>query len=403
MIRWRKARRVATFEFLSTVKRLGYVLTTFGLPVFMALQIGVVAGIGAFAARKQLTVPSRAEGIVDGAGVLGLAPGESRVDFRLYPDLESAKRALLGGEVDTIHVLASDYLETGRVDVVRREGVGPGQTSDAPALRELLIDRLLADRVDPAWARRIEKPIETSKVWIATESGELRAYAARRAILRLVVPFACTYALVFSFFLTSSYVLQATAAEKESKLAEVLLAAARPDEILAGKLCGLGAAGLLQAAMWLGVVASAAKLLGRAAGLGVSDVPWPAVAVGLAFFVVGYLFLGALVIGSGSLGGTARESQQLGSIWLMLILIPSTLLARILSWIPFTAPAALTLRMAVEPSGVAWWEIAGSLVVMGLAGWLAVSVGARLFRVGLMLTGARPSLREILHQARLSA
>ena len=76
--------------------------------------------------------------------------------------------------------------------------------------------------------------------------------AARpRRLVRVVVPLVFTVLFLMSVLMTSGYLMQGTATEKENKVVEVLLASANPDEILAGKLLGLGAAGLLQIGVWL--------------------------------------------------------------------------------------------------------------------------------------------------------
>ena len=80
---------------------------------------------------------------------------------------------------------------------------------------------------------------------------------------------------------------------------------------------------------------------------------------------------------------------------------PGFLGAKIMTWIPFTAPLTVILRMTLDPDSIAWWEVLGSLVMMVGSTYLALQLGARLFRVGLLLTGARPKLREIWRQARL--
>jgi ABC-2 type transport system permease protein len=77
--------------------------------------------------------------------------------------------------------------------------------------------------------------------------------------------------------------------------------------------------------------------------------------------------------------------------------------AKVMTWIPFTAGPVVVLRASNDATLLAWWEIAGSLVVLLLSTWIALRVGARLFRIGLLSAGARPSLMEIVRQARLSA
>ena len=118
------------------------------------------------------------------------------------------------------------------------------------------------------------------------------------------------------------------------------------------------------------------------------------------------------VRGSGSLGSNQRESQQWSMVWAILAFAPFVFMMMFLeephngmavamTWIPFTAPLTVILRMTLDPPGIAWWEIAGSFVVLVVSTYVAIHLGARLFRVGLLLTGARPKLREILRQARL--
>ena len=79
---------------------------------------------------------------------------------------------------------------------------------------------------------------------------------------------------------------------------------------------------------------------------------------------------------------------------------PNGILGQVMTWIPFTSPLTVVIRLAVDASGVAWWEVAGSVAVLVLSIWLSIRVGARLFRVGFLLTGSRPSLAELWRQAR---
>ena len=219
--------------------------------------------------------------------------------------------------------------------------------------------------------------------------------------------------LMASLLASAGYLLQAVATEKENKVVEVLLSSADPDEILAGKLLGLGGAGLIQIAVWFSMAAAggtATVMLMSIAGV---QIPWLAISLGVAYFVLGYLLIGSLMIGTASLGSTIRESQQLSMVWSILTVVPmvalnsllaepSGLVARILTWIPFTSPLTMIMRLSIDPRGVAWWEIVGSLAMLALGIYAAIKIGARLFRVGVLLSGARPKLREILRQAGLA-
>jgi ABC-2 type transport system permease protein len=81
---------------------------------------------------------------------------------------------------------------------------------------------------------------------------------------------------------------------------------------------------------------------------------------------------------------------------------PHGTVARVLTWLPFTSGSIVMMRASMEPDWLAWWEIAGPLCVLIASTWIAIRLGARLFRVGLLSTGARPSFREVIRQARLA-
>ena len=143
------------------------------------------------------------------------------------------------------------------------------------------------------------------------------------------------------------------------------------------------------------------------------DVPWAAAALAIPLFPIAFLFYGSLMLGTGSLGSNAREAQQLAIMWSLIAVLPMMMLAlllrephgtmaRVLTWIPTSAATLLVLRASLDPGALAWWEIAGASIVLAASTWVAIRVGARIFRVGLLSSGARPSFREVLRQARLA-
>jgi ABC-2 type transport system permease protein len=76
--------------------------------------------------------------------------------------------------------------------------------------------------------------------------------------------------------------------------------------------------------------------------------------------------------------------------------------SHVLTWLPTSTATVLVLRASLDPGGLAWWEVAGSVAVLAASTWLAIRIGARIFRVGLLSSGARPSFRDVLRQARLA-
>lgn len=442
MILWHKVRTVASFEFRSTVSRKGYLITTFGMPLFVMLYGLLISTIGFFVVDSESKV--KVYGVVDGSAVLqlegdvqsagveipeevrsalessgqaaildtALGFADNRV-FRPFDNEEQAKAALMDDTIEGFFVLLGDYLDTGRVQEYYGEGIGLSNSDARGALKDLLLERLLAGRLEPHIAERVTDPIAERDSWTVTRAGDVEERSGMATLAQLIVPLIFTVLLFVSLMMSASYLVQGTAIEKENKVVEVLLSSANPDEVLTGKLLGLGGAGLLQVSVWFGMMIFGGFAFAAAlAKLGV-EIPWMAMGVGLAFFVTGYLFMGSGMLGLGSLGNNMRESQQLTMLWTMLAVVPMmfmglfiadphSLPALIMTWIPFTAPITVILRLTLGPEGIAWWEIAGSLAVLVASTWFALRFGARLFRIGLLLTGSRPKLREIFRQARLS-
>jgi ABC-2 type transport system permease protein len=112
------------------------------------------------------------------------------------------------------------------------------------------------------------------------------------------------------------------------------------------------------------------------------------------------------MLGFGALGTNFRESQQMASVWTFVgaspafILIallenPQGTIARIFSFVPFTAPTTMMFRYTLDPGGTPLLDLAASMAILVAATALALKVSARLYRVGLLLYGKRPGVREV--------
>jgi ABC-2 type transport system permease protein len=441
MTRLHKVRTIATFEFLTSVKRPGYLIATFGMPLFVAAYGAIVAIPAYFAAQQDKA--DALFGVVDQAAVLALegdvaapttqlpddlrqtlesmgqgaaldrALADSNFVFRSFGTESDARAALQADRIKGYFVLAADYMDSGRVDIYSPETVSLTRSDSRTAFANLVRERLVRGRVDERLGKRLVSPLRDPRRFSITRTGEVADGGRAASAVRLAVPLVFIVLFLMSVLMTAGYLMQGTATEKENKVVEVLLASANPDEILAGKLLGLGGAGLLQIAVWL--------LMALGTGIGVVplllssgiEIPWLALALAVPLFLMAFLFFGSLILGTGSLGSNMREAQQLAMVWsltaalpllMMSILLrdPHGTVARVLTWIPFSAGSLIMLRASMDPGSLPWWEIAGSLLVLMASTWLAIRLGARLFRVGLLSSGARPSLREIVRQARLT-
>jgi ABC-2 type transport system permease protein len=284
-------------------------------------------------------------------------------------------------------------------------------TSVEPLLQSLLRESLLDGQVGEQVRERVLSPAHFVRNRLGpngVESEDLDQ--ALDLLMRTTIPLFLGVLLLTALLSASGYLVQTVATDKESKIVEVLLSSVAPEEILAGKLVGLGAAGLVQFAAWSSMVVFVA-LTASAALAAVVSIPWLAVVISPLVFVLGYLFLGSLMLATAALGANAAESQKLTMGWAVLAIVPLMVLvilledphgvlAQVMTWIPFTSPLTVVIRLAVDPSGIAWWEVIGSILVLATSIWLAIRIGARLFRVGFLLTGTRPPLADLWRQSR---
>ncbi len=436
-MRLAKVSTIAGFELRRAVTRPAYLALTFGFPLFFAL----IGGLPAYLQRESLSAQLERAALyaaVDEAGLLYLdarasaAPPPELAD-RLPPgtpvvvhdtvglfgvESEARARALLReGRVDGVVVVPRDLVAHGGVRMIVTAQISPLDVSVATArahVGSLLVQGLLHERVQPELAERVRRPLEGLQHYEMDEAGQVRAVedVGLSALARLLIPITLSMLLLMALMTTGGYLVQAIGSEKENRVIEVLLATVRPQELLAGKLLGLGAAGMLQFSVWSGGFAlTLGALLGVLEDVAVS-VPWDAVVIAPLLFVIGYLFYGSLMLATGSLGSSAAESQKLTLMWGMLALLPMLFAPMFLDdphglgplvmhWVPFTAPLAIVLRMAQDPAGVEAWELVGSVGVLLVCTWLSVRIGARVFRVGVLLSGGWPGWRQVLRQAEI--
>ncbi|MFN3484460.1 MAG: ABC transporter permease [Planctomycetota bacterium] len=401
----RKAWIVAAREFSVTVRRLWFVVATFVLPlVFVAILAGMTV-VGKHALEESTrAIRNLPLGVVDlWGGLLTAPPFEAR---RFAAEAE-ARSALTRGEVGAYIVIPPDYLDTGILTVAttrRPTLLTAAQPPLPPRLKDWLLENVLAG-TDPSRVRRAQTPMDLRTVYLDPSTGRPSAESETEALKRSGVAYVFFFLLFTAIFNSSQYLLLGMAEEKENRVLEMVLSSVTPGELMLGKLVGLGAAGLLQLAVW-GALLLGASLIGAVAlTVQIALAPGTFLAC-LLYFLLGYALFGSLMLGFGSLGTNLRESQQMGAVWsligtspafilMALIEAPQGTVARIFSLIPFTAPTTMMFRVAIDPSGTPWSDVILSIVILLAATAGALAVSARLFRAGLLLYGKRPRWREI--------
>jgi len=196
--------------------------------------------------------------------------------------------------------------------------------------------------------------------------------------------------------------------EKNNRVIEVLLSSLRPEDLLFGKIFGVGAVGLTQYAIW-GLVGSIMTAYGLTMGGPVAELAANLSFTTLGFFilyyVLGFLFYATMFAGIGSVCNTDQEAQQMQMpivlclvftilVPMMIIQRPDSIFATVISLIPLFTPIVMFMRINVLMPPA--WQIAASIVIMILSIRFAGKLSARIFRTGILMYGKKPDVREIL-------
>lgn len=230
-----------------------------------------------------------------------------------------------------------------------------------------------------------------------------------------VVAYAGTILIFIFVMIYGQWVSQGVVEEKSSRIMEIMLNAATPRDLLAGKVIGIMVSALIQFVpmmLTLGIVASLQKQIGSLFGVPEEDlfnidlgaIAWSTAGWFLLYFMLGYLLFGAMYAGIGSLVSRQEEVatavapmttvMMVGYFAALLSLSnPDGMIARIFFIFPGTAPFVALLRLvAGNPE---WWEIALSIGLLLVAIVLAMIFAARLYRVGVLMYGQPPKISEV--------
>jgi ABC-2 type transport system permease protein len=276
--------------------------------------------------------------------------------------------------------------------------------------RGLIDERMIARGIKPAEADELLKRVTVENLQL-NQQGATEQSKGSSPFYKAVL---MAFLLSMPIMLYGLDMARAIIEEKNSRIFEVMLSITRADDLLAGKLVGVGAVGLTQIAIWM---AAATLFLGSSLAAtvltGNLDIHF-SLMEGLLFpvyFVLGFALFSTLFSG---LAATCETSQDLQK-FMPLAIIPLYLSMGILPFLlkdpnsvwsvaatlfPLTAPYVMLPRMGLE--AVPLWQLAASLGLLILAIWATLWISSRLYRVGILMYGKRATLPELVRWLRYS-
>ncbi len=419
-----RARHVIRREYLENVRRKSFIVSTILVPILMATLFVLPVVLALFVPDRQYRVA-----LVDQVGGVGADVAAALADTlktgepmylvesveapgdRFATEREARIAAVERGEVDIVIAVPSAALSDGKAEYITREARNfniferfSDVVSDAVIGR-----RLAAQGFDFERVKALTEPVEMEMSRVsATGEVEEKSFLAEYGLVFIFVMILYMATLSWGIAISRSIV-----EEKGSRVIEVLLSSLTPRDLMLGKLVGVGLAGLTQLSIWalVGLAMSGYAASGAVAMLSSMAIPPAVFGYLMLFFLLGFLLYSALFMTVGAACSTEQDAQQFQALitlpmivplmtLLLLIQNPASTLAVVLSMIPLFAPMIMLARVILlEPP---MWQILLSVALLVAAIYFSIVFAARIFQVGILLYGKRPSLRELIHWYKLA-
>jgi len=418
----RKVGLVIKREFLTRIRSKGFLISTFALPIFM---LGIMF-FSIFMATRQADHTQKLA-ILDNAGglVAGISQGLSHklpngqpafqvTESRelVSPDEETQVRDSYRDKVnkeqlDGYLILPPGVLKDASAEYHTRNagdfntmGKIDRAVSDAVIGRRLAAQGVHVDKVGDIVRGIDVKLVKVTKEGETEEKGQTFATG-------FIMAFLLYMTLIIYGIATMRSVLE----EKTTRVIELLVASVRPFQLMAGKILGVASVGFAQYLIWMlcaGLLATYGSAMASAFRPGTElpqfHVPLALLAYVIVFFLGGYFLYASIYAAMGAMVSSEEDAQQL--LWPvtlplvvafimfnMILSNPSSTTSVVLSMIPFFSPILMVMRIGVQMPPL--WQIALSIALLFLTVFGIVQFSARIYRVGVLMYGKRPSLVEM--------
>jgi len=410
-------------EYLERVRSKWFLIATFFGPLFFS---AIIIGPAWLASRSKATSDIYNTTILDATGngfgrrlalnIAGDTTNQSRIPHVAVVAPSELTSAESTATRDVMQKKRTGYIvvnqQTLAGEAARYAGRNATSIADMAQLKSAIRQTILAQRLekvglDDAQMKAITFiPLEFSTERI-TERG--RAGSGMASVL---FGFAIGFLLYMSIVIYGQTIMSGVLEEKTTRVAEVVMSSVPTDTLLAGKVIGVGAVGLTQQIIWIGTTYVLLKLRepimakfgAPTISFSLPDISLAAGVLFLLFFLLGFIFYSSLYAAVGSSVNSESEARQAATPLLVMIvstgvfiqpvlLNPTGRTAQVLSLVPISSPIIMPIRMAV--TGVPPLELAVSLGFLAVGCVAALWLASRIYRVGLLMYGKRPTMKEM--------
>jgi ABC-2 type transport system permease protein len=412
-------------EYLERIRTKAFIIMTLLMPVFMGSTILIPAFLSdmksgvtrrivlvannpeiAEAVQKELTAaPAKT------AGTKGSVPHyQVEIDNNVSDaERDKLRQDISDGKIDGFLWLSDNDLANRKVIFSAKDVTDFGESIELRnAVHSAVVKRQLGQKgMSETDVDSVLKPIDFDSVRI--EKGKEGA----SGIAVFLVSFTMVMLLYVNVLVYGFAVMRSIIEEKSSRILEVLLSSVTAKQLLAGKIIGVGAVGLTQALIWLGVAAafSVPGMMTARSMLSNVHIPTVGIIAFAVFFLLGYFLYSTMYAALGAMVNSDQEAQQVQWPAMLPIIFsivlatpvlqhPNSPLAFWTSMVPFFAPILMFVRIMAETPPL--WQIALCIALLLLTAWGLLGLSSRIYRVGILMYGKRPTLPELRRWLRYS-
>ncbi len=412
-------------EYLSRVKTKGFIIGTLALPIMMFLMFGIQIIMSQMGAKEKKTLA-----VIDLSGQV--TPALEKYMAEVYKNSQNEPLYKLESVTmppDSLVAVKERYSDRVRKEKLHGLLILPQEVFEQNefelysknisnmefnAALERSVSRVVSDLrlaksgIDQHLVRKLTQRVEIKTFKISEEGTKEESGA---------VAFGISYAMILILYMAmlmyGQFVMRGVYEDKNSRVVEIVLSSARADQFMAGKIIGIGSAGLTQFLVWALFV-----VLGSTYGVmmlkemapGADKIPIPTISFSVylfffVFFILGYFMYATLYAALGSMVNDEADAQSLQ--WPVTILIimgfmfmffilnnPNSTMAVVLSLIPFFTPLLMFLRHSVGAAPL--YQVLLSVVLMIASIFGLIWFTGRIFRVGILMYGKKPTLPEVV-------
>ena len=412
-------------EYLERIRSKAFIIMTLLMPVFMGSTIlipaflsdmksGVTRHIVLVASNAEIAEAVQKELTTPPAGNAEQKKAAPRYQVEMDSNTSEAERDKLrrdisDGKIDGFLWLSDSNLANRKVVYSAKDVTDFSENIELRnAVHSAVVKRQLGQKgMSEADVESVLEPIDFDSVRI--EKG--REGASGVAVF--LVSFTMVMLLYVNVLVYGFAVMRSIIEEKTSRIMEVLLSSVTAKQLLAGKIIGVGAVGLTQALIWLAIAGALSILRIGAAHSMLSNVRIPTVGIiaFAVFFLLGYFLYSTMYAALGAMVNSDQEAQQVQWPAMLPIIFsivlstpvlqhPNSALAFWTSMVPFFAPILMFVRIMAETPPL--WQIALCIVLMLVTTWGLLGLSSRIYRVGILMYGKRPTLPELRRWLRYS-